>query len=77
MLSLILSIIGSSSAIFLYAGLVRGKLAPSSNFYLVGQILTTCFMLGSLVGAFNFGALIINIFWLGISLAGLTGGVKK
>lgn len=63
--------IGVALVLAAYLGLTLGKLASDRPTYLAMNLVGSLLLLVSLVFAFNLSAVLIQVFWIAISLVGL------
>lgn len=74
------SLIGTLAAVAAVAAymlLISRKIGADDYSYLVSQAVISSSMLISLYDAFNIGAVIINVFWLLITLSGIWGKYNR
>lgn len=63
--------VGVALVLAAYLGLTLGKLASDRPPYLLLNLVGSALLLVSLVFAFNLSAVLIQVFWIAISLVGL------
>jgi hypothetical protein len=71
MIYIISGIIGSFLIIGSYLLVMLGKITASEKRYIYANILGSSFVIISLVRQFNVATLVIQVFWIAISIVGL------
>ena len=75
--SQVASIVGMAMVVYAYLALERGWLSQRDIRLYIVNLVGSVLLLLSLLIHFNLGSIIIEIFWISISLSGLVKGLKS